>query len=270
VPGQGTDNEETSGAGVLLMLEIFAGIVLIAFLCEFVDSSLGMGYGTTLTPLLILLGFPVLSIVPAVLFSEFISGVSAGVLHHKAGNVNFKRKSHHLNVALVLTSFSIIGTILAVVIAVSIPKIWLKTYIGLLVFSIGIVILLTRKKNYKFSWKKIMGLGSIASFNKGMSGGGYGPVVVGGQMLSGIDGKNAVAITSLAEGLTCVVGVIVYYLIIGPVDFNLALPLAIGAVVSVPLAVLFTKKIKTEKLRIIIGIVTVVLGASTLLKVFVF
>ena len=115
-----------------------------------------------------------------------------------------------------------------------------------------------------------MGLGTIASFNKGMSGGGYGSVVVGGQMLSGIDGKNAVAITSLAEGLTCIVGVIVYYLIIGPVDFNLALPLAVGAILSVPFAVLFTKKINAEKLRIIIGIVTIVLGASTLLKVFVF
>lgn len=252
------------------MLEIFAGIVLIAFLCEFIDSSLGMGYGTTLTPLLILLGFPVLSIVPAVLFSEFISGISAGVLHHKAGNVNFKRKSLHLNVAMVLALFSIIGTLLAVFIAVSIPKLWLKTYIGLLVLSIGIIILLTRNKNYGFSWKKIMGLGSIASFNKGMSGGGYGPVVVGGQMLSGLDGKHAIGITSLAEGLTCLVGVLAYFFMQGMIDVELALPLVIGAIASVPFAVLFTKKIKTEKLRIIIGIVTVVLGASTLLKVFVF
>lgn len=252
------------------MLEIFAGIVLIAFLCEFIDSSLGMGYGTTLTPLLILLGFPVLSIVPAVLFSEFISGISAGVLHHKAGNVNFKRKSRHLNVALVLALFSIIGTLLAVFIAVSIPKLWLKTYIGLLVLSIGIIILLTRNKNYGFSWKRIMGLGSIASFNKGMSGGGYGPVVVGGQMLSGLNGKHAIGITSLAEGLTCLVGVLAYFFIRGMIDFELALPLVIGAIASVPFAVLFTKKINAEKLRVIIGIVTIVLGASTLLKVFVF
>jgi hypothetical protein len=29
-----------------------------------------------------------------------------------------------------------------------------------------------------------------------MSGGGYGPVVTGGQLLSGVNGKNAIAITS--------------------------------------------------------------------------
>ena len=31
-------------------------IVTAAFLCEYVDSTLGMGYGTTLTPLLLILG----------------------------------------------------------------------------------------------------------------------------------------------------------------------------------------------------------------------
>jgi uncharacterized membrane protein YfcA len=250
------------------MWEIFIGILVVAFVCEFVDSSLGMGYGTTLTPVLLLFGFPVLSVVPAVLFSEFISGISAGVLHHKAGNVDFKRKSQHLKVAMALALFSIVGTVAAVFVAVSIPKLWLKAYIGLLVLVIGIVILLTRKRVYKFSWKKIIGLGSLASFNKGMSGGGYGPVVVGGQMLSGLDGKNAVGITSLAEGLTCVVGVLVYIAVKGMIDFNLAAPLAVGAVLSVPFAVSFTKKIDSKKLKIIIGLVTVVLGSLTLIKLF--
>ena len=42
---------------------------------------------------------------------------------------------------------------------------------------------------------------TIASFNKGTSGGGYGSVVTGGQLPAGVDGENAVGITSIAEGL---------------------------------------------------------------------
>jgi len=50
------------------------------------------------------------------------------------------------------------------------------------VLLIEIFILITINRNYRFSWKKITVLGLIASFNKGISGGGYGPVVTGGQL----------------------------------------------------------------------------------------
>ncbi|MCM8800205.1 MAG: hypothetical protein NC900_05740 [Candidatus Omnitrophica bacterium] len=32
-------------------------IVLFAFLCEYLDSTLGMGYGTIMSPVLLILGF---------------------------------------------------------------------------------------------------------------------------------------------------------------------------------------------------------------------
>lgn len=56
-------------------------IVIIAFFCEFIDSSLGMGYGTTLTPLLLLFGYEAIQIVPAVLLSEFITGKCSTGFH---------------------------------------------------------------------------------------------------------------------------------------------------------------------------------------------
>ncbi len=70
------------------------------------------------------------------------------------------------------------------------PKFYLKLYIGILIALIGIVIIATINREYAFSWKKITILGMIASFNKGISGGGYGPVVVGGQLVSGVNEKN--------------------------------------------------------------------------------
>lgn len=266
-------------------------LVTCAFLCEYLDSTLGMGYGTTLTPVFLLMGFSPMQIVPAILLSELISGLLAGFFHHREGNVDLKPKNIeafkvinilnplgyvetirrtfplHLKVALLLAVCSIGGTVAAVFIAVSIPKFWLKLYIGCLVLSMGIIILICFNRSFKFSWKKVALLGLIASFNKGMSGGGYGPVVTSGQILSGVEGKSAVGITSLAEGLTCLVGVVAYIFISeNPVDWSLAPYIVIGAVLSVPLSAKSVKLIGTRKLKLAIALLTITLGILTIYK----
>ena len=251
-------------------VQIFIVLIILAFFCELIDSTLGMGYGTTLTPVLMLFGFGPLAIIPSVLLSELITGVTAGLAHHKAGNVSFKRDSMHLKIALILAACSIIGAAIAVFVAINLPKLWLKTYIGIIVLGMGLIILLTLNKNFRFSWKKIVGLGSIAAFNKGMSGGGYGPIVTGGQILSGVNGDNAVGITSLAEGLTCIIGVIAFLFASEVIDWKLAPSLIIGSLISVPFSAFIVKKLPTKILRIAIGVLTLILGLMTLIRVFYF
>lgn len=244
------------------------GIIPLAFVCEFLDSSLGMGYGTTLTPLLLILGFEPLQIVPAVLLSEFASGILAAFLHHKHDNVNFNHNSKDTKIAVILSIFSVIGTIAAVFIAVNIPKDILKLIISIIVLSMGFIIIITLNYKPKFSWFKITTLGTIASVNKGLSGGGYGPLVMGGQMLSGIGVKNAIGITSLAEGITCLAGVILYFILPTKINWNLAPFLAIGALLSVPLSVYCVKKIPEKQVKIFVSIFILLIGAYSLLKLF--
>jgi uncharacterized membrane protein YfcA len=130
----------------------------------------------------------------------------------------------------------------------------------------GGVILMTLNKDYPFSWKKIFILGSVAAFNKGISGGGYGPVVTGGQLLSGIKGNNAVGITSLAEGLTCMVGLAAYAIAGGVINWTLAGPLVLGGICSIPMSAWSVSRIQTRKMKIYIGVATLILGAFTLVK----
>lgn len=241
-------------------------IMPMAFVCEFIDSSLGMGYGTTLTPILLLMGFEPLQVVPAVLFSEFVSGVTAAFFHHSVRNVNFKPGSKDTKVALVLSIFSVIGTIIAVFLAVRLPAIILKIWIGVIVLFMGIFIIATFNRKPRFTWRKITILGTIASFNKGMSGGGYGPLVMGGQILSGIGVKNAVGITSLSEGITCLVGITLYFFLRSQVDWVLAPWLMAGAVLSVPFAAHALKRVSEKKAKIAVAIVILILGCLTLGK----
>ena len=241
-------------------------IFSMAFLCEYIDSTLGMGYGTTLTPLLLIMDFEPLQVVPCILLSELITGIMAGFFHHEFGNVNFSRGSNHAKVALSLATCSIVGSLVAVAIAIRLPSWALKTYIGLLVLSMGGVILMTINKEYPFSWRKIFILGSVAAFNKGISGGGYGPIVTGGQLLTGIKGNHAVGITSLAEGLTCMVGLATYVIAGGGINWALAPPLALGGICSIPLSAWSVSRIQTRRMKIYIGVATLILGAFTLSK----
>jgi uncharacterized membrane protein YfcA len=52
------------------------------------DASIGMGYGTTLTPILLIVGFPPLEVVPAVLLGQLVGGTVGGLAYHRLGNIN--------------------------------------------------------------------------------------------------------------------------------------------------------------------------------------
>ncbi len=252
--------EGSLGAGVVLV------VFLAALMCEYVDSTLGMGYGTTLTPLLLLAGFAPLQIVPAVLLSEFITGISAGLLHHRDGNVDFLRDHKVRGTAILLSVLSVVGAVAAVTLAMRIPKFWLSAIIATIVLSVGVVILATVRQQLAYRRSHILVLGAVASFNKGLSGGGYGPLVTGGQLVSGISARQAVAITSLAEGLTCFVGLTAYLCMGGGLYWWLAVPLTLGAVLSVPIATLTVRALPERFMRASVGVVTCLLGVLAFAK----
>ena len=102
-----------------------------------------------------------------------------------------------------------------------------------------------------------------------MSGGGYGPVVTGGQILSGVEGKSAVGITSLAEGLTCAVGIAAYILISKKeLDLKLAPFIIVGAILSVPFSAKSVKVLTAKRLKLSIAVLTIILGVFSIIKTF--
>lgn len=246
--------------------ELFVIIACMAFFAEYIDSSLGMGYGTTLTPVLLIFGFTPMEVVPAILISEFATGILSGICHHKFGNVDLSKGSHSFNIMLVLAGCSLIGTITAVILAVNLPKFWLKLYISIMIILIGLFIQFGKKLIKGFSWKKLIGLGVLAAFNKGLSGGGYGPLVTGGQTLVGVPPKNAVSITSFAEGIVCLVGIVLYLLTSQGISSTLILPLVSGALLSAPLAAWTVRILPENFMRSAIGYTTIFLGVLTLFK----
>ena len=269
---------------------LFLLLIFLAFVCEYIDSSLGMGYGTILSPVLIILGFDPVVAVPAVLLSQACGGFAASVFHHQFKNVSFHPNSKDLKIVFVISSFGVFATIIAALIAINIPKVLLKTYIGVLVLLMGIIILANRKFN--FSWKKMIGLGILSSFNKGISGGGFGPIVTAGQIMAGQKHKAAIGTTTLAEAPICIasfftcliartateidmpimsMGVKEFLSIMfSPKMFQweLLLALFLGSVLVAPFGALTTRKLNEKYMHLILGVLIIVLGLWTLMKTY--
>ncbi|KXX65940.1 sulfite exporter TauE/SafE family protein [Marichromatium gracile] len=259
---QGLFDPEWISLGSAALLAVFAA----ALLCEYLDSSLGMGYGTTLTPLLLLAGFAPLQIVPAVLLSELLTGLAAGLLHHRDGNIDLRRDHQARRTFWLLATLSAVGAISAVLLAVRLSTQWFSVAIAVIVLGMGLVTLVTARRRLRYRPAGILAIGSIAAFNKGLSGGGYGPLVTSGQVVSGVAPRQAVAITSMAEALTCLIGLIAYLLLGGAIDWSLALPLSAGALLSVPLATVTVRRLPEALIRGAVGVLTLTLGGLLAFK----
>lgn len=272
-----------------ITVALFLWLFLLAFVCEFIDASMGMGYGTILSPILIIMGFEPIVAVPAILLSQAFGGLTASIFHQQFENVNFNRRSNDLKVVFIIVGFGIIATIIAVFIAVSIPKAAIKTYIGILVIVMGVLLLIN--KTFSFSWGKMVVVGIVSSFNKAISGGGFGPVVTGGQLVAGQKETNAVGITTLAEAPICIIAFLTYLIVrvtqgidgsileipvskffalffsSDLIQWELLLALLLGSVIVAPFAA-FTTRLTKDKLRYIVGTIIIVLGVWTLYKTF--
>jgi len=78
--------------------------------------------------------------------------------------------------------------------------------------------------------------------------------------------KAAVGITSLSEGIVSLVGVVMYWATIDGLEWPLALPILVGAIVSTPLAAFTVQKLPIRSLRLLIALLAITLGIVTLLR----
>ncbi|MCK4491684.1 MAG: sulfite exporter TauE/SafE family protein, partial [Candidatus Altiarchaeales archaeon] len=85
-----------------LPIELIVVLIIMALIMETVDSSLGMMYGTLLSPILIGYGFEPQVVVPAILISQAIGGISGTISHHRFENANFRGLTRDTKVMLAM------------------------------------------------------------------------------------------------------------------------------------------------------------------------
>jgi uncharacterized membrane protein YfcA len=240
-------------------------LIFPAFLTALIDIVFGMGFGLTMTPILFLMGYPPHEIVPALLFSSLIGNLFSPIFHHKFKNVDLSLCSKHFNMSMAIGILGVIGSFIGASVSIGISDFFLGLYIGLLIVTLGLFLLLNKKLNASFSWRKLVFLGLFGSFNKGISGSGFGPIVTTGMIIMNINEKVAVSIQTFSELFVSIAGFLTFLLVGSQISWNLLLPLSIGVAFSTPLAALVVHKFESKKLRTGIALATVVLGMLTLL-----
>jgi len=248
------------------MIEMFdlftVGILLVAFMAALIDTSLGMCYGTILAPILLIAGYSPEVVVPTILFSQLVVDIGGGLTHTKVKNFTRRDVKVALLVAIPATVFVSLGVFLNI----NLPKIITKTYVGLIVTILGFLLLLGIK--LRKTSNRLVFISSIAGFNKGFMGGGFGPVVVSGQIVLNHDVRPSVSIGDIAEIPVCIAGLLAFAVLGNlsflPIYLIVTVPALIASLIGPYITMKIGQKNYAEK---VIGVVTLVLGFITLLKV---
>ncbi len=241
-------------------------LIVPSFLTAVVDIVFGMGFGLTMTPILLFMGYAPHEVVPALLFSSMLGNLFSPLFHHKFKNVDFTPRSYHFNMSILIGTLGVLGSIIGASISIGISDFYLGLYIGSLIVALGIFLLINKKLKAKFTWLRLIFLGLFGSFNKGISGSGFGPIITTGMIIMKINEKVAVSIQTFSELFVSIAGFLTFILAGSQISWNLLLPLGIGVVFSTPIAAFVVHKFDSRKLRTAIGLVTIVLGILTLLN----
>ncbi|MFO8078663.1 MAG: sulfite exporter TauE/SafE family protein [Armatimonadota bacterium] len=236
----------------------------LSFMSQYVDATLGMGYGTSLTALLVLIGFPVRTVVLAVLLQQLVAGGLTSVFHHMFGNADLRPGHFHFKLAILLGGVGIVGSFIAATVAASIAEGAVDIALGGVILAMGLLIFAARHVTLQFSWARAGLIGLIAGANKGFMGGGYGPVIVAGQTVVGDTMRHAVAVTALAEALSCLGGVVGYFLMGVGMPWALTGALVAGGVISSLFAAATIRSLPEGALKSIVAVMYILLGGLML------
>lgn len=248
-----------------------APVILLSFLLQSLDKAAGMGAGTTLAPLLLLIGYEPLAVVPALLVSEAFTGLLAAAMHHQFQNVQFSVRRPWTQATRVAVGFAGFGltasavAILTAYLAFDPSTYLIEVYVAVLVLVMGVagVLHIWIRPAERYRPKLLAFFALLGGANKGLAGGGYGPVVTLGQIFSGVHEKTATAITTLSEGLVSLIAVLAYGVLLAtgePVDFTLVVPILMGAVLAAIFAPYLVRIVPRRGFAVFVPLYAVALG----------
>ena len=237
-------------------------ILPIGLVAQFVDGTLGMGYGASSSSLLLAAGFLPAAVSASVHAAEIFSSLASGASHLKLGNVD-------KTVVLPLAAGGVIGGVAGAYFLSNIDSALIRPYIGLLLMILGIRILLTSRKRKgsdigkRISSRFLVPLGLAGGVVDAIGGGGWGPICTS-TIVSTKSGEPRTAIGSVnaAEFLVTLAITITFAFSLGLERFlwHITLPLMIGGVIAAPLSAYACRRIAPGNLSIGIGLVLIVLN----------
>lgn len=232
---------------------------LTGLIAEFIDGSLGMGYGVISSSLLITIGLtPVLASSTVHLSEIFVSAVS-GVSHLRFGNVE-KR----LLVRLLIPGS--LGAITGAFILCNLPGDRIKPLVSLYLFTMGVIIIYRsfRQRERPVKEQGTVVLALAGGFFDAIGGGGWGPIVTSTLLTRGYEPRKIVGTVNLAEFFITIVQGGVFVALVKDLNLFTILALIAGGSLAAPLAAYFCKRIKPSRLMFMAGLLIILLSIRSI------
>ena len=248
----------------------FIAMLIVGYLAQFVDGTLGMGYGVFSASLLVSIGlYPVIASA-SVHTAEIFTTLLSGAFHFKLGNV--KR-----DLVLSLVIPGVIGGVAGAYFLASVPGKTIKPFVAAILLMMGLLILyrfLVQKnpitsENNSHSRGKLTLLGLVAGFMDAVGGGGWGPIATPSLILGGSDEpRTVVGSVNLVEFFVTVAETLTFLITVGPEAFrwDIVVALLIGGAIAAPTAAFLCKKLPAKALGSLIGVTLIGLNIRTLLN----
>lgn len=241
-------------------------VILVGFIAQLIDGSLGMAYGVSANSFLLGIGLPPAVASASVHTAEIFTTAISGVSHWKVGNVDKK-----LVKSLVIPG--VIGGALGAYVLTNIDGNKIKPFISIYLLIMGIRILVvafkpTENTEEKQTPKWLIPLGFVGGISDAIGGGGWGPIVTTTLISTGGSPRKVIGSVNLSEFFVTIAEVILFTATIGLSHWYYILGLLIGGIIAAPLGALLTKKIPAKTLMIIVGCLIIFLQIRTLYQVY--
>ncbi|MFH0847451.1 MAG: sulfite exporter TauE/SafE family protein [Chloroflexota bacterium] len=251
---------------------------VIGFLAQFVDGTLGMGYGVFSNTLVVAAGVVPALASASVHNAEVVTTLVSGGSHLFFGNV--KREW-----LLALIIPGIIGGVLGALLLASVPGKQIKPVIASFLLLLGALIIYRFARRKKTSAEaeaapigssegrgspslKIPLLGLVAAFVDAIGGGGWGPIATPGLILGeNAEPRKVVGTVNLAEFFITIAisGTFIIKMGWDAFDWGLVGALALGGIIAAPVAAFCCRRLPVKLLGILIGLLIIAYNLRTLL-----
>jgi uncharacterized membrane protein YfcA len=241
--------------------EIFLLFILIGFVAQLIDGTLGMAYGVASSTALMALGMPPAIISANVHAAEVFTTAASGVSHAIARNVDWRLFAR-------LTIAGALGGATGAFLISRLDLDFVRPVIaGYLLFMGLIVIRRAFPRSPKAKpVRRVSVLGFFGGMVDAIGGGGWGPVVASNLIARNGTPATIVGTVNLAEFLVTLSISLAFLAALGPSLGKAALGLVIGGVAAAPIAAFGAKKLPTSLLTALVGLLIVLLSAYNLYR----
>lgn len=242
-------------------------ILLFAIIATIVDGGIGMGYGTSLTTLLLSIGIGTAVASASVHIAEIFTALFSGLSHYKMGNFDQK-------IFAFLAIPGIFGGAIGAWSAVHFENVvFVRPAIACILLILGVLIIfkfIQRKEILDDEYNRprvrhLMPLGFTASFIDAIGGGGWGPIATPTLILRNAHPQHVIGSVNFAEFFVSFSISITFLFSLPKIELTIILPMIIGGLVAAPIGALITKKVPQRTMGIFVGALIMLLSLRTII-----